>query len=742
MLRIGQVIIRCRWVFLGLVVALFFCSSRLLPHLGFSFSLMPLLESDEDTQASVDAFQGDVPPKFYDQIFAVEFPKAIASKEIGVLQKLHDSIKQNRRVQEVTSLASVLVVNHFGPLPVPTRFFSTVRDQETALVAAARHPLLGRRLISADGRSATFLVLAKEKGQDEHAELLNWLEVFVSEQLGPEIDVHFIGDEVSKRAMKSYMGADMKRGLLLELLVFAILLPLIFRTFRGIIIPLTVVIGAQLFCLSILVLAGMEIGLIDMAVPGIITMITVCDAVHMMHRFEESLLAGNKRDRAILDMMESIGPACFFTSLTTAIGFLSLLVADHPAVRLFGIKASVAVLIAFVAIVTIVPTFLSFWPIKKGVLARVPGFSRLGYGRRKLTFVVFGSVLAIAIFGISQVNIDSHWLEEMPAEEPLIQELKWYEDNFSGIMSLDVRIEGDLSTLESFHAIQDLQARLLEEKNVNKAESYTHWLEEAAGHPKVMRQSDVDRAFHFLKIGDGTFPYHAINSEQRVGRLTFLTDDSGTKRFFELRELVDKLNRDLPPGLRVEVGGFMEMAHEASRLIVTTMLESFLVSLLAISILISFIFRSIRVGLVSIVPNVFPILVALGVNGLLGINLRIGIVMIYSLGLGLAVDDTIHLITRYRQERKKSPREARRPQLLRSIKGSGPALITTSIVLGIGSLSYLPSSFRSLRDVGVLLTTVVITALLADLFLLPHLLEMAGKPRKKSLQGRATIDDE
>ncbi len=729
--RFGDLISRRRWLFLIVVISLSLSAAKLLPQLNLSFSLMPILRADEETQARVDEFQSSVPPNFYDQIFVLEFPRVMEKEELELISRLSMALDADPKVADVTSLGTVAVVSNFGMIPVPQEFPQTLRADETVLEAASRHPLLERRLISADGRSATFLVKSSYDDSAKHAALLIWLEEFVDNSVPPDVRAHFIGDEVSKRAMRKYMGADLKQGLLLELLVFSILLPLIFRTFRGILIPLTVVILAQVFCFAALVLAGLDFGLIDMAVPGIITMITVCDAVHMMHRFEESLLSGKKRHGAILEMMASIGPACFFTSLTTAIGFLSLIVAKHPAVRLFGIKASIAVLIAFLAIITVVPLMLSFWPIKKGVLARVPGFSKLAYGKRKLTFAVFGGVLVFALVGIARLNVDSHWLEEMPDQEPLIQDLAWYEDNFSGIMTFDVRVKGDLTQAENFKALESFQERMLQEMSVNKSECYTHWLREVTGHQGEMSQGRIDGGFKFLSLKREFFPSHIINPNLQDGRITFLTDDSGTSRFFELRELVSELNQNMPPGLHVKVAGFMEMAHEASRLIVTTMLESFLVSLLAISILISFIFRSVRVGLVSIIPNVFPILVALGMNGWLDINLRIGIVMIYSLGLGLAVDDTIHLITRYRQERKKHPQGDRRPQIMGALKGSGPALITTSIVLAIGSLSYLPSSFRSLRDVGLLLTAIVVTALLADLFLLPHLLELAGGKKAK-----------
>ncbi len=729
--RLGSFILRHRLAVLGVFVLLLGWALASLPQVRFSFSLMPILQADEDTQAAVEAFQNDVPPKFYDQIFCLEFPRPLAAEELKAIQELALAIRQGPNISQCIALSDTLVVEHQGMIPLPTRFMDTLRPGESALDAAARHPLLLQRLISKEGHATTLLVNSEDDSQEGQAHLLSWLEDLTGRIMPPEVRARFIGDEVSKRAMKNYMGTDLKQGLLLELLVFAILLPMIFRTVRGIIIPLSTVLVSQAFCGALLVLAGLEIGLIDLAIPGIITMIAVCDAVHMMHRFEESMVESKDRRKALLDMMARVGPACFFTSLTTAIGFLSLIVARHPAVRLFGIKASLAVFIAFATIVTLIPLALSFWPVRRGVPARVPGTGGLGYGRRPLTLSLFGAVLLFALFGIARINVDSHWLEEMPAEEPLIQDLAWYEEHFSGIMTMDVRLQGALDDPEIFAATEAFQERMLQEHGVNKVESYTHWVREILGKKGPLTHNELKSALAMLKGMGKFFPSHVINPGLRTGRISFLTDDQGTSRFFALRDLVDRLNDNLPEGFHMEVAGFMEMAHEASRLIVTTMLESFLISLLVISLLITAIFRSFRIGLVSVIPNLFPILVALGLNGWLDINLRIGIVMIYSLGLGLAVDDTIHLITRYRQERRKNPWGNARGQILTALRGCGPALVTTSIVLAVGSLSYLPSSFRSLRDVGLLLTMIVVMAVLADLFLLPHLLEMASRSRRK-----------
>ena len=135
------------------------------------------------------------------------------------------------------------------------------------------------------------------------------------------------------------------------------------------------------------------------------------------------------------------------------------------------------------------------------------------------------------------------------------------------------------------------------------------------------------------------------------------------------------------------------------------------------------IFRSVKIGLISLAPNVLPLFAALGLSGWAGIDLRIGSALIYCLGLGLAVDNTIHLVTRYLQECRARPHASSRETLIAALHSSGKALITTSLVLAVGTMCHLIGSFQSIRHVGILLFTVIVTALAADLWLLPHLLQ-------------------
>src|SRR5690606_17323267 len=168
---------------------------------------------------------------------------------------------------------------------------------------------------------------------------------------------------------------------------------------------------------------GSTLSILDLAIPGLITIIGLCDAVHLMHRFEAELSSGLARDAALRRALERVGLACLQTSVTTGLGFLSLLVSDHDAVRAFGWKASLSVAVTFVTVVIVLPLALSAWPIRRvSAPPRVPPrFLRVGRPAKPL--LAAAAVLALSLAGATRVVVDSRWLEELPPDAPAVPAL-------------------------------------------------------------------------------------------------------------------------------------------------------------------------------------------------------------------------------------------------------------------------------------------------------------------------------
>lgn len=704
----------------GLLIA----SVAVMPRLSIDLSVIPLLEASEEVKAEVEAFGARFPDQKIDLPIVLEWPDPIGRAELLEVERFGQKILELPHAAHVLSLATTEIIVHGDGAP-HARNFMEIDPEGLALDRVARHPLIRGRLLSRDGRSAVILIgndIALGESEPRR-DFLEAVEQLVNDEAPSNVVVHILGGTIIERVMNRYIIRDMVQSVAIESLFFIILLPLMFRTIRGMILPLVTIFAAVVLNFGFMSIAGRSINALGVAIPGLVIVIALCDAIHMMHRFEEAYMAHGNRRRAITEMMQNVGQACVFTSMTTAMGFFSLIVARHAAVRDFAISMTFGVGFAFLSVITILPLALSFWPMRAPHREGMAFLDRFAYGRRGLTVALFTGAICIAAIGCSRIVVESTWLGELPQRDRVVVDMLWYEENFQGLFSLEAEIGGPLDSVAAFRAFDALEQRIVAEPDVTGVESYASWVREMAGDPDPLTDADVRSGLRILKLTGESFPRHLMMPDFREGRIVFRTTDIGTKRFIELKSLFAEQAERLPTGLTLQTTGYSEMAWESSHLIVVTLFQSLVLSLVSISVFIMLSYRSVRLGLISILPNLLPIIAALGMAGWIGIPLRIGILMVFCAGMGLAVDDTIHLITRFLQERRLDPRASMQAHLQRSLRSTGKALVITTVVLAAGGVSYMPSNFKSISDAGLLLATIVIVALLTDLFLLPIMLE-------------------
>ena len=725
-LGIGSTIVRGRWAVLGIFTLLLVLSIRILPDLRFEMGLGRVLEGDEEKLEQVQSFYEEMPPSIVDAAVSITFQVPIGRPELERVARIVEGFDADQSISVVASLATTKIVDDRAALPIPRPFPDTIGDDRTLYEAAWSHPLFRRTLLSEDGRSTVVQVAARSQSTADVDKLLERIDQIAPRLAGDDVTVRVLGGGVVDRALRDHMVDDLVKIIGLEVLLFAFLLPLLFRTVRGSLMPLLIVVGAVALNFGWISWLGLPFAIIDIAVPGLIVIIGLCDAIHMIHRFEEEYATGVGRKQAISTMVAKVGRACFYTSFTTAVGFLSLLATDHATVRAFGVKAAVSVGVTFLVVVTLIPAGLALWPIKRPVPMRHVRVGWLGYGRPRLTAVVTLALVLLAGLGVSKVTVNSFLLEEFPSDDPVTLDVMWFQEKFSGFLRQEARVTGDLADQEAFAALERLQAAMLAERGVTRVESYTMWVREALGNPDgSLSGVQIRAAVKRLQLVPDAFPRNLLNPGLDQARLVFFTRDIGAQRTLELRAHMEDLSQGLPASIGLTPAGYTFMATEAVQLVVDSMVKSLAISLLVIALFICVIFRSVKIGLVSLAPNVLPLLAALGISGWAGIDLRIGSALIYCLGLGLAVDNTIHLVTRYLQELRTRPDMAAPDALVRALHSSGKALITTSLVLAVGAMCHLVGSFESIRHVGVLLFAVIVAALAADLWLLPHLLQRA-----------------
>ena len=718
----GKTLVRHRWWILSGFLALVGLSAIGLPRLQLELGLDRVLEPGLDELRRAEALYEDTPLDLVDATVVLTSPAAMDQDGLERLGGIVERIEADDRLDVITSLATVTVMDDLSPIPIPRKFPATVGDRSVT-EAVRKHPLLHETLLSSDGRSTILLLGSTDRGHDAIAALVAELPDLMTGLVGDDVRVRVLGSMVIENALRDRMSEDLVRIIGLEVILFLLILPLIFRTARGSLLPILTVIGAMTLNFGWMAWLGVPFAMIDMAIPGLIVIIGLSDAVHMIHRFEEEYAEHGDRSGAIATMMERVGRACFYTSFTTGVGFLSLVLTEHETVRAFGVKAAISVVVTFGAVVVVVPAALALWPIRKPVSPRQIHIGWLGFGRPAPTLFITAVALVVTAIGISRIQVDSHLLEEFPDADPVSQDLRWFERTFGGLLYVETAVSGPLDDPAVFAAVEEFQSAMLDLDGVVRVDSYSLWVREALGNPAgPLSGAQLRSAFQRLSVVPGVFPRNLITQDLRHGRMVFFTRDVGARRTLAMRDDIRRLAAALPDSVTVEPAGYTFMAARASEVVIAAMTRSLAASLITITLFLCIIFRSARIGLLCVIPNTLPVAVALGLAGWTGIGLRMGSALIYCLGLGLAVDDTIHLVTRYLQERAAHPDRPVRETLLTAMRSSGKALITTSLVLGIGTLCHLVGSFQSIQQVGVLLFSVIVAALIADLWLLPLLM--------------------
>ena len=710
----ARFIIRFRYPVLLLWLAVLAVAVSRLPSFRLDTSIHPLLEASKDQRAAVVDFRRALPPLRGDFLCAVEWGHLIGQAELEALAEFEACARGNEAIGRAFSLGSVMVIDRLTGMPLPTRFRDAGKEQ-TALERVERHPMFAQWLLSEDGRAAVVLMNLKKPAR------MRAVMAELEAATPPGTTLHFFSGRMVEQTVRATMLRDLKRGLVIEVLTVGFVLALLFRTVRGVAISLGIPCVAVVLFLGLSAPFG-SLSILEIAVPGLLLVIGLCDAIHLVCAFEETRREVPDRHEAVVVTMDHVGSACLWTSVTTAIGFLSLLTADHAAVRDLARTAALGVGLAFAVIVTLVPLLLALWPVSSSsaTTSRVIKVTR-AMGKPSVRAVAL-VLLAVSAAGVIRLNINSRWLEELPAREEVVRALNWYEEHIGGLLKIELHVTGPVAEPGSIRALEALQAGVLRQEGVTRCESFTLSVREIAGPSPDVSNDELTSAVGLLTMAGALFPKHLLTEDLSEARLCFAARDMSTNRYLHLKQVLEAEAAKLPAGLTAEVAGYELMAHESSRLVVTTMLRGFVLTLVAVCVLIGIVFRSWRAGAISVLPNAVPILCALGVTGWLGIDLRIGVVMVFCVGVGLAVDDTIHLLQRFICESRLHPSAPVRERVDASLRYTGSALFVTSAVLLLGALCNLPAGLRSLRETGIILAVIVFVAYVADVAFLPRLI--------------------
>jgi len=520
--------------------------------------------------------------------------------------------------------------------------------------------------------------------------------------------------------------------------------------------PLLAVALTLVWTLGLMGHSGMPLGMMTSVLPLLLFAIGISDAIHLLSRYREELAGGADKAAALPAATSRLAAACLVTSVTTAVGFASLISSRTSVLVQFGWIAAAGVMFAYAATILQVPVLLSFVkPLSPAPRRRVqPRLDRWLSALSRLVLARPGRVLALTLagaalltLGAASVRLDVKQRGGLDPSSELALRYAAAEADAGGLVSLVVGLRSDrargLRSAAVLRRVWALQRFIEEQPGASRTLSPASLVRElkAALKGRVPPTADPQRDPNLpdsdeqlaqlllvASMGETDLPWERyVTSDWRQLRITARFEDRGSRAHAPVFAKIERRARALfadQAGVTVQLSGQGQLAVVALHQFIEDLLLSLLVAAAVIFVVIGLLFRSWRTGLISVVPNLLPLYCAMGYMGLRGIPLNGITVVAFPVALGLVVDDTIHFLARYREERRAHPLPV---ALERTLRGAGRPIVATTGLLALGISAMLLSFFLASQQLAEVLIVAVVCALPADLLVLPALLRLWGE---------------
>ena len=539
----------------------------------------------------------------------------------------------------------------------------------------------------------------------------------------------------------------------LATLLLVVVLWISFRSFWGIWVPLLVVGLTVIWVLGFMRIIDEPLNLLSVIMPTILFVVGVSDVVHLLERYFEELRKGLPKIAAIRTAFKEVGLATFLTSLTTAIGFLTLLTSSAWPIRVFGSMIGLGVLIAFILAFTLLPAIL--------ILSKIPKLSRkpikkyfwtwklhalFKFVLKRQKWILIGSFLLVGltIVGIKQLKVDNLVLADWAVDDEYRQGYMFFEEQYSGNRPFEIAI----AVKDSGNSILDLPVLKEIEKLENLAEEVyeCRFKLSPVGYVKIGNMAMNGGFSEEYQLPDSPKKLKKVlrkfrrqrhklrpfmTKDERSARISGKIKDFGGYRMTFLNQRFDSLAAATIDNELVEyhLTGMGRLVDLNNRKTSGNLLKGLLIALGAISIILFLLFRSWKMLLISIIPNLLPLLMIAAFMGFAGIDMKITTSLVFTIAFGIAVDDTIHFVGKLKIELGKG--KSRLYALKRAYLSTGKAIVVTSIILFTGFMALVSSKISTNFYIGLLISLALIFALIADLLVLPALFLWLYPGKKK-----------
>ncbi len=570
-------------------------------------------------------------------------------------------------------------------------------------------------------------------------------------QLNTNIKLHYAGLPYSRYTIANNVKDELSLLLVASLAVTALILFIFFRSWDAVLIPVFIIGIVVVWIFGSLALFGYKITLLSGLLPPLIVVIGIPNCVYMLNYYHYSFENHKDKRDAFKNVIKTIGLITLITNLTTAVGFLVLSTTDIKILTEFGIIAGINVVATFFVSIFLLPTAYIYLPAPKKsqtdylnynfINKLISSFIYISFNHKKAVFLFFTSIFVISIYGITKVKSISYIVDDVPAESSLMKDLKFFEKNFSGVMPLeivvDTKIKRGVQNLNTLKKVDRLENFLSDKSYVSSPISIVSFV-------KASRQAyynnnpfyysmpnNRDKNFILRYIADGyqsniseedNISKSFVDSTGQKIRISLNVSDLGS---FKLDSIVSNIIKPKIDEIfsksksEVMLTGTTLTFIKGINFLIENLLQSMLLAFFIISLIMSALFRNIKMVIISLIPNIIPLLIAGGIMGFLAIPLKPSSALVFSIVFGISVDYSIHFLAKFKNE---LVHNSLNDSILKTISQTGKSMVFTSFILFFGFIIFAFSNFGGTIVLGVLTSIILFVAMITNLTLLPSII--------------------
>jgi predicted RND superfamily exporter protein len=531
------------------------------------------------------------------------------------------------------------------------------------------------------------------------------------------------------------------------LLVTSLIFFFFFRSFRATFISLIVVSIGVMWTLGIIGFLNYEITVLTALIPPLIIVIGIPNCIFLINKYQNEVKSHGNKVKSLQRVVTKIGNATLMTNVTTASGFATFMLTESTLLKEFGVVASLSILAIFMLCLLIIPIIYSFMPFpkdrhlehlnKRWIGGFVNWMERM-VKERKIT-IYFSAVilLIVSMIGIFQIKVSGSLIEDMPKNQEFFQDIRFFESEFNGIMPLEIMVDTKrkkgvmkLSTLKRMNELEELIDEIPELSRPVSVVSLVKYSKQAYynGNPKYYQLPTSQENSFILSYAknsssEANLLKSFVDSTGQYARITTFMKDIGTDKMERIEEdLQAKIDKVFPKeNYNVTITGKALVFQKGTTYLVKNLAISLSLAIFLISLFMAYMFRSFRMILISLIPNLLPLIITAGLMGYLGVPIKPSTILVFSIAFGISVDDTIHFLAKYRQELQANHWKIRK-SVYAALRETGVSMFYTSIVLFFGFSVFTISSFGGTVALGALVSATLLFAMLSNLLLLPSLL--------------------